>query len=69
MTSKRMRLEPALYAQRLMGGRIVDDQAEDGGPMIDRLEKARELSLPVVGRVLQFRMRVIYYTICFVFSA
>ena len=48
----RMRLEPALYGRRLMGGIAVDDQVEvetGRGAMIDQLEKAQELSMPVRG--------------------
>lgn len=46
----RMRLEPALYGRCLVGGIVVDDQVEvetGRGPMIDQLEKAQELSMPV----------------------
>lgn len=48
----RMLLEPALDGRRLMGGVVVDDQVEvesGRGPMIDQLEKAQELSMPVGG--------------------
>jgi hypothetical protein len=46
----RMGLEPALYGRRLVGGIVVDDQVEietGRGSMIDQLEKAQELSMPV----------------------
>lgn len=50
----RMRLEPAPYGRRLMGGIVVDEQVEvetRRGPMIDQLEKAQELSMPVAWHV------------------
>src|SRR6516165_9521552 len=46
----RMRLEPALYGRGLVGGIVVDHQVEveaGRGLMVDQLEKAQELAMPV----------------------
>ena len=48
----RMPLEPALYRGGLVGGIIIDDQmqVENGQrPLVDGLEKAEELAMPVAG--------------------
>lgn len=58
----RMRLESALYGRRLMGGIVVDDQVEiETGrrPMIDQLEKAQELSMPVAWHAMSAANRVV----------
>ena len=46
----RMRLEPALHGRGLVGGIVIDDQmkVEIGrGLLIDQLEKAQELAVPM----------------------
>ena len=48
----RMPLEPALYRGGLVGGIIIDDQMQveiGQRPLVDGLEKAEELAMPVAG--------------------
>jgi hypothetical protein len=45
-----MHLEPALYCRGLVSGIVVDDQMQveiGGGLLIDLLEKAQKLSIPM----------------------
>ena len=51
-TEARMPLEPALYRGGLVGSIIIDDQMQveiGQRPLVDGLEKAEELAMPVAG--------------------